>query len=70
MNSAADLGGILTVLDVTSLAFAQIIYKYRVLYERDRTFGNRLDSYQARAGFVYFRSCFENVHTRRSHDTV
>ena len=44
-------------------------------YERDRTLGDRLDSDQFREGngpsqFVYFQSCFENVHTIRSRDMV
>ena len=43
--------------------------------ERDRTFGDKLDSDQFRKGnwpshFVYFQSCFANVHTKRSRDTV
>ena len=41
MNSAADLGGTSMVLDVTALAFVQIIK-----YERDRTLRDRLDSDQ------------------------
>ena len=45
-------------------------------YERNRTLGDKLDSDQFRGGnyrpsqFVYFQSCFENVHTVRSRDTV
>ena len=44
-------------------------------YERDRTLGERLDSEQFIGGngqsqFVYFQSCFENVYTIRSCDTV
>ena len=47
--------------------------KYK--YETDRTLVDRLDVISSGeetclAGFVYFRSCFENVHTRRSRDTV
>ena len=37
MNSAGDFGGILIILDVTALAFAQVIY----ICERDRTLGDR-----------------------------
>ena len=70
MNLAADLGGIFIVLGLTALAFAQI-YKY----ETERTLRHRLDGDQVKggnglAGFVYFRSCSENVHTRRSRDIV
>ena len=47
-------------------------------YERDRTWRDRLDSDQFKGGngssqlrqFVYFQSCFKNVHTRRSLDTA
>ena len=43
-------------------------------YERDRNLGERLGSDQFRGGngpsqFVYFQSCFGNVHTIRSCDT-
>ena len=64
MNSTADLGGIFKVLDITALAFAQIVD----INERDKTLGDRLDSDLFRGGNgpsrVYFQSCFENVHTR------
>ena len=64
MNSAADLGGTFIVPEVIALAFAQIINM------RDRTLRDRLDSDQFKGGngssqlrqFIYFRSCFENVH--------
>ena len=58
------------VLDVTAVAFAPIINMKQtgpwetdwimIISEKERD----LD------GFVYFQLCFENIHTRRSRDTV
>ena len=56
MNSAADLGGIFIVLDITALAFAQIIK-----YETDRTLEDRLDSDQFRGGKGPSRVCLLSV---------
>ena len=69
----AGLGGTFIVLYVTALAVCTT-YKY----ERDMTLGDRLDGDKFKGGnvssqlrqFVYFQSCFENVHTRRSRETV
>ena len=46
MSSAANLSGIFIVLDVTVLACSCTDYKY----ERDKTFGDRLDSDQFKGG--------------------
>ena len=66
----ADLGDISIVLDVTALAFAQIINMRQTRpWETDWIV---ISSEEATglAGFVYFRSCIENVHTRQSRNTV
>ena len=72
MNSAADLGGIFIVLNVTVLAFAQTINMRET--EPWETDWIMISSEEAlatgEAEFVYFWSCFENVHTRRSRDMV
>ena len=70
MNSAAGVGGIFIFLDVTALAFTQYINMRKTgPWEADWIV---ISSEEATglAGFVYFRSCFENVHTTRSRDTV
>ena len=46
MNSAADLGGTFIVVDVTTLAFAQIIN----MRETARTLRDRLDSDEFKGG--------------------
>ena len=71
MNSAADLAGAFIVLDVTTLAFAQILN----MRETARTMRDRLDSDKFKGGngqasLFTFQSSFENVHTIRSRDTV
>ena len=68
MNSGADLNGIFIVLDVTALAFALALRQIGpsetdwVVISSEEAMGL--------ARFVYFRSCFENVHMRRSRDKV
>ena len=70
MNSGADLGGIFIVLDVTALAFAQNInMRERGPWETDWIVTSSGEA-TGQAGFVYFRSSVENVHTRRRCDTV
>ena len=67
MSSAADLGGIFIVLEVTALAL-----------HRGKTLKDRLDSDQFKGGngssrisqFVYFQSCFEDVHMRQSRERI
>ena len=67
MNSAVDLGGVFIVLDVTALAFAEIINVRETGHLRDRLHsdqfkqGNRSSKIRQ---FVYFQSCFENVHMK------
>ena len=70
MNSAADLGGIFIVLDVTALAFTPVINMRQAEPWETGWIVNSLKEATGLAGFVYFRSCFENLHTRRSGDTV
>ena len=73
MNSAADLGDSFYCSRCNCSCFCTD-HKY----EKDRTLRDKLDSDQFKGGnessqlrhFVYFQSCFENVHTRRSRDTV
>ena len=64
MNSVTDLGGIFIVLDVKALAFAQIINMRETgPWETDWIV---ISSEEATglAAFVYFRSRFENIHTK------
>ena len=64
------MGGIFIVLDVTALAFAQIIIMRETEpWEKDLILVSSEEA-TGQAGSAYFRSCFENVHTRRSRDTV
>ena len=69
MNSVADLGGIFYRSRFNCSCFCT---SYKC--ETGRTLGDGLDGDQFEAmglaGFVYFRSCFENNHTRRTRDTV
>ena len=70
MNLAADLGGIFIILDLTALTFAPIINIRQVgLWE---TVWIMISSEEATglAGFVYFRSRFENVYRRRRRETI
>ena len=70
MNSAEDLGGIFIVLDVTALAFAQIMnIRQTENWETDWMVISSEEE-TCPASFVYFCSCFENVHMRRGRDTV
>ena len=71
MSSAADLGGIFIVLDVTAPAFAQVInMKETEPSETDWIVINSDETTGQASLFVYFKSCFENVHTRRSRYTL
>ena len=70
MNSAADLGSIFNVLDVTALAVAQIINMRETGPWETDWIVISLEEGTGLAGFVYFRSCSENVHTGRSRDMV
>ena len=70
MNTAADLGGIFIVLDVTALAFAPIINMRQTGPSETDWIAISSEEATGPAGFVYFRSCFENVHTRQIRDTV
>ena len=72
MRSAADLDGIFIVLVVAALAFTQIVNMRETgPSEKDWIV---LSSVEATPNgpslFVYFQSCFENVHKGRSRDTV
>ena len=69
MNSVADLGGIFIVPDVTALAFAPVINMRQAGSWETDWIVNSLEATGV-AGFVYFRSCFENLHTRLSRHTV
>ena len=68
MNSAADLGGIFIVLDMLLLLLLHKLYETGPLETDWKVISSAVATGQA--GFVYFHSCFENVHTRRSRDTV
>ena len=70
MNSAADLGGIFIVLDVTALASAQIINMRQTGHWETDWIVISSEEGTGPGRFVYFQSCFGNVHTRRSRDTV
>ena len=70
MNSAADLGGIFIVQDVTALTFAPVINMRQAGPWETGWTVNSSEEATGLAEFVYFRSCFENLHTRRSRDTV
>ena len=66
----ADLGDMFIVLDVTALAFAQIINVRQTRpWETDWIVVSS-EKAKGLAGFVYFWSSNENVHTRQSRDTV
>ena len=74
MNSATDFGCIFIALDVAALSFAQIL-NMPERQDASRPWETDLIVISAEeatglAGFVYFRSCFENFHTRRSCNTV
>ena len=71
MSSVADLSGIFIVLDVTALAFAQIINMREIRpWETDPLEISLEEATGQASFFVYFQPCFENVYTRRSRDTV
>ena len=71
MNSAGDLSGILIILDVTALAFAQIIYMRETgPWETDYWIVISSEEATVQVSLFCFRSCFESVHTRRSCDMV
>ena len=74
MSSAANLSGIFIVLNVNVLAFKTFHTDYE--YKRDRPLVtdwiviNSEEATGQASLFVCFQSCFENVHTIRSRDTV
>ena len=70
MNLATDLGGIFFVLDVTALAFVQIINMSQTEPWETDWIAISAEEATILARFVYFQSCFEIIHARQSHDTV
>ena len=70
MSWTADLGGIFIVLDETALDFAPVVnVRQAGPWETDWIVISS-EEVTGLAGFVYFRLCFENLHKRRSRDTV
>ena len=61
MNLTADLGGDFIVVDVTALALASVTNMTQAGPWETDWIVITLEEAMGPAGFVYFRSCFENL---------